>query len=123
MTEWPDPDLGKPPERPARLPRGEDDRDALDRQAASREPEGLGRRAIEPMGVVDHAEQAALPGGLRQKPENRKRHQKRIRRLPRTQSESDIERVALRRRQTLTERKDRRTQLLNRGVRELHLAL
>ena len=36
------------------------------------------------MGVVDHAEEAVLPGGLRQQAENRERHEKRIRRRPRT---------------------------------------
>ena len=123
MTEWLDMDLGQSPERLAHLPRGEHDRDPLDREPASREPEGLGRRAIEPVGVVDHAEEAALPGGLRQQSENRERHEKRIRRRPRTQPESDIERVALRTRQALTECKDRRAELLNRSERKLHLAL
>src|SRR6267378_299998 len=105
MTERFDMDLGKSPEHLARLTSGEQDRDPLDR-----EPERLGRRAIEPVGVVDHAEEAALPGGLREQSENRERDQKWIRRRPRTQPERDIECVALRRRQPLTEFKDRRAQ-------------
>jgi hypothetical protein len=42
---------------------------------------------------------------------------------PRAQPERNIERVALRTRQALVERKDRRAELLNRGERELHLTL
>ena len=56
MTEWFEMDLGKSPERLTHLPRGEHDRDPLDGEPASREPECLGRRAIEPVGIVDHAE-------------------------------------------------------------------
>jgi predicted ester cyclase len=123
MTEWLDMNLGQSPERLADLPRREQERDPLDREPASRESEGLGRRAIEPMGVVDHAQETAFAGGLRQQAENRERHEKRVRRRSRAQPERDVERVALRTRQAVTERKDRRTQLLNRRERELHLAL
>jgi hypothetical protein len=55
--------------------------------------------------------------------EDRERHQERIRSGPRTQPEGDIERVALRTRQALTEFEDRRAQLLDAGEREPHLVL
>ena len=56
MAERFDMDLGQPPERLAQLARGEQDRNPLDREPASGEPEGLRRRAIEPVGVVDDAQ-------------------------------------------------------------------
>src|SRR2546426_2898676 len=115
-------DLWQSPKRLAHLPRGEDDRDPSGSEPASREHEHLGRRTIEPVGVVDHTEEAALPGGLRQQSENRERNEEPIRRRPRTQPERDIERVTLRSRQALSEFKDRRAQLLNRSEWELHLA-
>jgi hypothetical protein len=123
MTEYLDMNLGQAPERLAHVARGKYDRDALDREPASREPERLGRRAIQPLGVVDQAEESALPGGLRQKSEDRERHEKRVGRRPRTQSEGDIERVALRTCEALTESKDRRAQLLHSSEWELHLTL
>ena len=123
MTEWLYMDLRQPPERFANLPRGEHDRDPLDREAASREPQGLRRRAIEPLGIVDQAEEAVLPGRLRQQPEHRERHEKGIRCRPRTTPKRDIQCLVLRTRQALTEREDRRAELLDTGERELHLPL
>ena len=75
------------------------------------------------MRVVDDAQETAFPGGLRQQSENRERHEERIGRRPRTQPERDIERIALWTRQALSERQDRRAELLDCGERELHLAL
>ena len=83
MTEWLDVDLRQAPQRLGHLPRAEHHGDPLDREAASREPEDLCRRAIEPLGVIDHAEEAALPGGLGQQSENRERDEERVRRRPR----------------------------------------
>src|SRR5439155_12548514 len=94
----------------------------LDREAAGRESEGLRRRAIEPLGVVDEAQDALLPGGLRQQSEHGERNEKGTRCRPRTAPERDIERVVLRTRQALTELEDRRAELLDRRERELHLA-
>ena len=103
MTERLDMDLWQPPRCVGHLARGEHDRDPLDREAASREPEGLRRRAIEPLGVVDHAQKRPLPGGLRQQAEDRERDEERVRRGPRPEPEGDVERVALRTRQALSE--------------------
>ena len=123
MTEPWDGDLRQPTRCVGHFARGEHHRDPLDREAARREPEDLCRRAIEPLGVVDHAEKRPFPGGLRQQSENREGDEERVRRRPRPEPEGDIERVALRTRQSLTEGKDRRAELLDRGERELHLAL
>ena len=123
MTERCDRDLWQSTRCVGHFARGEHHRDPLDREAASREPEDLCRRAIEPLGVVDHAEKRPLPGGLRQQSEHRECDEERVRRRPRPEPEGDIERVALRTRQSLSEGIDRRAELLNRGERELHLAL
>ena len=123
MTKRFDVDLGQAPQRLAHLPRAEHDGDPLGREAASREPEDLCRRAIEPLGVIDHAEEAALSRRLGEESENREGDEEPVRSRPQTQSEGDVERVALRARQTLTKSQDRRAELLNRGKRELHLAL
>ena len=66
MTERCDGDLRQPPRCVGHVARGEDHRDPFDREAASGEPEDLRRRAIEPVGVVDHAQKRPLLGGLRQ---------------------------------------------------------
>src|SRR4051812_41234815 len=60
MAEWLDVHLGQAPECLVRHPRAEHDGDPLRRQATSHEPESLRRRGIEPLGVIDHAQEAAL---------------------------------------------------------------
>ena len=52
------------PELLARLARGEDEPDPLGEQAPRDEPEGLRRGLIEPLGVVDDAEERVLLGDL-----------------------------------------------------------
>ena len=123
MTERFDMDLGQPPERLAHLPRGEHDRDPLGREAASREPEAWAdaRSSHWASSITQRRPRSSCR--LRQQSENRERHEERVRSRARAEPEGDIERVALRTRQSLTECKDRRAELLNRSERELHLAL
>ena len=83
MTERLDVDLGQTSQPLAQLPRAEHDRDPLGREAARCKPEGLCRRAIEPLGVVDDAQESPLSGRLRQESENRERHEERVRSRPR----------------------------------------
>ena len=121
MAERLDVNLGQTPQLLPHVPCAEHDRDPLCREAASREPEDLCRRAIEPLGVIDHAEEAALPCRLRKETENRERHEERVRSWACAEPDGDVERVALRARETLTQSQDRRAQLLYCGERELHL--
>ena len=65
----------------------------------------------------------AVLGDLRQQPEDRQPDEQRVRRLPGAESERDGKRIALRLREPLHEVEDRRAQLLERRVRELHLPL
>ena len=123
MTKWLDVHLGQAPQRPTHLPRAEQDGDPLGCEPASREPEDLCGRAIEPLGVIDQAEEAVLLRRLGEESENRESDEERVRCRPDTKSEGDLERLALRLGQTLAKRQDRRTELLDGGERELHLAV
>src|SRR5439155_13055196 len=78
---------------------------------------------IEPLGVIDQTEKASLSRCLGEESEDREGDEEPVRSRTQTQSEGDVERVALRARQTLTESQDRGAELLNGGEWELHLAL
>ena len=103
--------------------RREQQRDALREQAASHEGQRARRRAIEPLRVIDHSEERLLLGGLRQQAEHRQPHEERSRRRAGAESERDGERVALGVWEPLHQREKRRTQVLQRRKRQLHLAL
>ena len=107
----------------AHVTRRERERDPLRQQAARHERERSGRCAVEPLRVVDHAQQRLLLGSFGEEAENREPDKKRARRLPGAEPEGDAERVTLRIRETLAELEDRRTELLQRRVVELHLPL
>ena len=123
MAQGPDVQLRQPAERGARLARREHDRDPLRQQAPGNERERACRRTIEPVRVVDEAQERPLLGGLRQQAEHREPHEERIRRLAGAQPERDGERFALGCGQGLHQVGDRRAELLERRVRQLHLPL
>ena len=104
------------------LARREQEHDPLRRQPAGHERECPCRRSVEPLCVIDDAEQRPLLRGLGQEPEHRQPDQERIR-LPGREAEGDAQRVALGLRQVLHELEDRRAQLLQRRERQLHLRL
>ena len=95
----------------------------LREQATSHERERSSRSAVEPLRVVDHAQQRLLLGSIGEEAESREPNEKRARRRPGAQTESDTKRVTLRISQTLAELEKRRTELLQRRVVELHLPL
>ena len=107
----------------ADVTRREHERDPLRQQTARHERERSARRAVEPLRVVDDAQERLLLGGFGEEPENREPDEKRARRLSGAEPECDAERVTLRIGQTLDELEDRRTELLQRRVVELHLPL
>jgi hypothetical protein len=84
-----------------RLTRGEHDRDRLHGQTARDERERLRRCAIQPLRIVDNAEQRALLGQIRQEAENGQPDDKTVRRNSRVQTEHGPQRVALRARKAL----------------------
>jgi hypothetical protein len=75
------------------------------------------------MGVIDDTQERSLLSRVGQQTEDRQADQKRIRDLPRTQSERDRNCVALGLRETLHELEYRSAQLLQRRKRQLHLPL
>ena len=85
----------------AGLARGEHDADRLRQQAAGDERERQRRRVIQPLRVVDDAQQRTLLGRLRDQAQHRQPDQEPIRRGAGAQAEDDLERVALRRRKPL----------------------
>ena len=110
-------------ERVAELARREDEHDPLGQEAASHEREHSRRGAVEPLRVVDDAQERLLLGGLRQQVEDREPDEERVRRPSGAEPERDLERLALRIGQALHELEARRAQLLQRREGELHLSL
>ena len=74
---------GSPLSSAAGLARREHDRDRLRQQPASDERERQRRRLVQPLRVVDHAEQRALLGRLREQAERRQTDQEAVRRFAR----------------------------------------
>ena len=78
-----DPELREARESAARVTRRECEHDPLREQSASDERERSRRGAVEPLRVVDHAEQRLLLGRLREQAENGKADEERARRAAR----------------------------------------
>ena len=116
-------ELRQPAELLARLTRREDEADRLGEQPASDESERQGRRPVEPLGVVDDAEQRPLLRHLGHEPEHGEPDQEAVRRRPGGHAEHGPERVALWGRQPLHPVEHRRAQLVQARERELHLRL
>ena len=106
-----------------RLPRREDHRDPLGEDAAGDEREHACRCPVEPLCVVDDAEQRLFRRDLRQQIEDREPHQEGIRTSSRAQPQRDFDRVSLGIRKVLQEVEARGAQLLKRRVGEFHLTL
>ena len=109
--------------RVAERSRREHQRDPVRQQAASHEGEGARRCTIEPLRVIDYAEERLLLGALRQQAKDRQPHEEGIRRRAFAESEGDGERIALGLREALHELEQGRAQVLKRCERQLHLAL
>jgi hypothetical protein len=83
----------------------------------------LGRGLVEPLCVVDDAQQRLLLGSFGEEAEKREPDKKRARRLSGAEPGGDAECVTLRIRETFDELEKRQTELLQRRVVELHLSL
>ena len=99
------------------------DRDRVGQQPPCDEPEQLVRRLVEPLGVVDDAEQRALLGDAAQEAEHRQSDEEPVGRLARRQAERDGERVPLRSRERVKAVEQRRAELMDPRERQLHLGL
>ena len=98
-------------------------RDTFCLETARDEREDLSRGAIEPLLVVDHAEQWLLLCHVREEAQDRQGDREPVRRRLGTHAERRPQRVALGRRQLLEALQHRRQQLMQAGVGELHLRL
>jgi hypothetical protein len=105
----------------ARLARGEDQPDGLGQQPPRGERQHLRGRPVQPLGIIDHAQQRPFLRDLRQQRQDRQRDQKPVWRVPLAQPESDSERVVLWRRKPLKVVQQRCAQLVQASERQLHL--
>jgi hypothetical protein len=97
--------------------------DRLHPQAARNKREDLRRGAIEPLRVIDQANQRPFLCHLRQQAQNGQTDQEPVRYRPGTDGESGPQGIALRDRESLQAIQHRRAQLVQRGERQLHLRL
>ena len=95
------------------------DRDSVGLQTAGGERECLGRVAVHPLRVVDHAEERLVFGCLCEQCENSERHAIEVGRTAAFQRERGSERARLRRRQPLEQPEGRAQQLMQRCERQL----
>jgi hypothetical protein len=110
------------PRRPGRrLADGEHDTDTLGEQAPRDEGQRLYRRLVEPLSVVDDAEQWPVLGHHRQQTQDGQSDQEPVRRTAGAVPERDGQRLPLRNRQTIPQVQHRPAQLMQTRVRQLHL--
>ena len=101
----------------------EHDGDRLRQQPASDEGERLRGGAVEPLSIIDQAEQPLLLGDVGEQAEHREGDQKTIRRVPRAQAERGAKRIALGLGQMSKPVWHLRAELMQAGERQLHLGL
>jgi hypothetical protein len=114
--------LREPRQHVPRFAGGEHERDPVRQKTASDERKCSSRRPIEPLRVVDQAEEGLFLSRFRHEAEDRQSDQERIRGSAGAQSEGDRKGLALRIGQALRELEDRGAQLLERRERKLHLS-
>ena len=95
----------------------------LRQQPARHERQRLRGHPVEPLRVVDHAQQRLLLGGVGQQAQDRQPDEEAIRWRSGAEAERRAQRVALRARQLLETAEHRRAQRVQAGVGELHLGL
>lgn len=115
--------VGQAREHGVGLPHGEHQGDALRVQTPGREGEGTRGRLVEPLCVVDDAQQCLLLGGLGQQPQQGQPHEERARRGRAAQAERHLDRFLLRSRQPGGGTHHVPAELLEAGVGKFHLGL
>jgi hypothetical protein len=116
-------ELGEVPQLLDRLAGGEHDGDRVGHQAAGDERQRHRRSTVEPLRIVDHAQQRALLGHLGEQAQHRQRHEEPIRGRAVAEAEHRLERPALRGRERREPVEHRAAQLMQAGERQLHLGL
>ncbi|HET7136559.1 MAG TPA: hypothetical protein VFJ25_11615, partial [Casimicrobiaceae bacterium] len=106
-----------------RIAHGEHEADALGEQPARDERERLGRHAVEPVRIVDDAEDRLIFRAFGEQAEHGEADEKTIRRLTGVQTERSAERVALRRGELFEAAEHWRAQCMQTCERELRLRL
>ena len=125
VAEPVDGQLGKPGEdvvADARA-RGAHERDPLGEEAAGDEAEHLRRRVVEPLRVVDDADERLLLGDLGKQRQRGEPDEEAVGRRAGAPAEHGRERVPLRHRQPIEAIQHRRAELVETAVGELHLRL
>ena len=97
--------------------------DRFRQEAARDERKRLRRGPVEPLCIIDQADERPLLGRLGQQSERRQTDQEAVRRLPGAQAECRAQRVALRPGQARQAAQHRRAELMQAGERDLHLGL
>src|SRR6266542_2608685 len=106
-----DTELRKAEQATSHVASRERERDPLREQPTRDERERGARCVIEPLRVVDHAQERLLLGRFGEETENGEPDEERARRLSRAQPECDVERVTLRVGKTFDQREERRAEL------------
>ena len=101
----------------------EDQPDRVGGQPPGHEPQRLRRRLVQPLLVVDQADQRSFPGHLREQAQHGQPDQEPVRRRPGGQAERDPQRILLRHRQVPGAAQHRRAQLMQAREGQLHLRL
>ena len=104
-------------------PRRADEADPLGEQPAGDEAENLRRRLVQPLRILDEADQRSLFGGFRDEGQRRQCDQEPIGNASAGQPEHRRERVTLRSRQPVEMVQERGAQLMETAVGQLHLRL
>ena len=115
--------LREPTKIPGGHARRKEKSDWLGEEPPRNEGERLGRHLVQPLRVVDDAEERTLLGRPRKQRQDRQPDEESIRRRPCGPAERDLECAALWRREVLHGVEQRRTQLVQGRERELHLRL
>ena len=110
-------------EQIARLPRREQHHHRLRHQPSRDERQSLRGCSVQPLGVVHHTQDWAPLGDLRQQTQDGQADEQAIRHHPGVQPERCLKRIALRTREPIKPIEQRRTQLVKRRERQLHLRL
>ena len=107
--------------RLACLPRSEHNPDRIGHHAPGHKGQRESRRLIQPLCVIDDTQQRTFLGDLREQAQDSQGNEEPSRRGTRTQAEHDLQRLALRNRQSLEPIEQRRACLMQAGERQLHL--
>ena len=107
-TETADGELGQTGKRCPELPRGDEEHDVLGGQSTGDDRECGRRGTIEPLRIVDHAEQGSVSRRFGKQTEDREANQEGIRRRSIREAERDFECESLRRGKALAPLEDRR---------------